>query len=109
MIPGSPPLVAETRSCTITTPGQGPLPSGLATTASTKPSGVASSIRCTATPSLQKHTNKPAAPVCFVINTCRVPRGDLLDQRLCAENGREGEALGVFGLGFGGKDHDPQI
>jgi hypothetical protein len=28
---------------------------------------------------------------------------------LCAENGREGEALGVFGLGFGGEDHDPQI
>ena len=28
----------------------------------------------------------------------------LVDQRLCSENDRKGEALGVFGLGFGGVD-----
>jgi len=31
---------------------------------------------------------------------------DLVDERLCAEHDCEGEALGVFGLGFGGVDHD---
>jgi hypothetical protein len=34
---------------------------------------------------------------------------DSVDQRLCAENNREGEALGVFRRGFGGVDHDAQI
>ena len=32
-----------------------------------------------------------------------------VDQRLCAENDREGKAFGVFGFGFGGIDHDAQI
>jgi len=31
---------------------------------------------------------------------------NLVDQRLCAEDDREGEALGVFCLGFGRVDHD---
>jgi hypothetical protein len=34
---------------------------------------------------------------------------DLVDERLCAENDREGEAVGVFGLGFGGVDHDAEV
>src|ERR1700738_3713807 len=34
---------------------------------------------------------------------------NLVDQRLCAENDREAEALGVFGLGFGGVDRDAKI
>jgi hypothetical protein len=37
------------------------------------------------------------------------PRRDLVDQRLRAENGCKGKALGVFGLGFGGEDQNPQI
>ena len=34
---------------------------------------------------------------------------DLVDERLCAEHDCEGEALGVFGLGLGGVDHDPEV
>ena len=48
-------------------------------------------------------------PALFVIITSRVPRRDLVDQRLCAENCCKSEALGVFGAGFGSEDHDPQI
>jgi hypothetical protein len=37
------------------------------------------------------------------------PGRDLVDQQLCAENCCKGEALGIFGPGFGGEDHDPQV
>src|SRR5277367_7078781 len=36
-------------------------------------------------------------------------RQNLVDQRLRAENDGEGEALGVFGVGLGGVDHDAQV
>ena len=37
------------------------------------------------------------------------PENRLVDQRLRAENCCKGEAFGVFGLGLGGEDHDPQV
>jgi hypothetical protein len=36
-------------------------------------------------------------------------QADLVDERLCAEHDREGEALGVFGVRFGGVDRDAEV
>ena len=51
-----------------------------------------------------------AVPLCVLAVAHSSPeKGNLVDQRLRAENDRQSEARGVFGLGFGGVNHDPEI